>query len=345
MKTLRFCAVWLCVAFNAFAEDGAALLNRAKDQLEDLEAEAAVKTLAQAEKQPGNSRATLEEIHLYRGIASAVLGNKPAMQDAFRWLLVVNPDAKLPQHQPPKVQTPFYEAKAWAETAGPLLFAPSAERSGAKVTALQVKVEKDTLKLAKAIRFHLVADGVSREQEEMMHAGSATTPISAGRVSWWAEVLTENEGVLLTLGSASAPRVDSATPMKDAAADAKPVETLVTQTATAGEWRRPLGGVLLGVGGAAAIAGGVVGVLSRMDRDKVSNATPDDTGRITTLTQRQALALENSARSKATAANVLFISGGALAAAGVVFVILGPDKAPVAQVTPALGGLSVSGSF
>jgi hypothetical protein len=344
MKTLRFCAVWLCVAFNAFAQDGASLLNRAKNQLEDLEADAAVKTLAQAEKQPGNSRATLEEIHLFRGIANGVLGNKGAMQDAFRWLLVVNSEVKLPKDQPPKVQTPFYEAKAWAETAGPLLLAPSAEISGAKVTALHVKVEKDTLKLAKAVRFHLVADGVNREQEEMMHAGVATTPISAGRVSWWAEVLTENEGVLTTLGTVSAPRVDSATPMTDSVSNVQPTP-MVTQTVGSGEWRRPFGAVLLGVGGAAAIAGGVVGVLSRMDRDKVSNAKPDDSGRITSLTQRQAVALENSARTKATAANVLFISGGALAAVGAVFVIWGPDKAPVAQVTPALGGFSVSGSF
>lgn len=345
MKTLRCWLVSLCVASTALAQDGAALLARAKDQLEDLEADAAVKSLVSAEKQPGNTRETLEEIHLYRGIAHGVLGNKAAMQDAFRWLLVVNPDARLPKDQPPKVQTPFYEAKAWAETAGPLRFAASAEVSGGNVSALFVKVEKDTLKLAKAVRFHLVADGVTRVQEEMMHAGSATTPLSAGRVAWWAEVLNEHEGVLATLGSEGAPRVDSATPLRDAVSKAQPGATTVTGSAGGGAWRRPLGGVLLGAGAAAAIAGGVVGLLSRFDRDQVNHATSDDSGRITSLTQREAVALETSARGKATAANALFISGGALAALGVVFVIWGPDTAPVAQLTPAPGGLFVSGSF
>ena len=171
-----------------------------------------------------------------------------------------------------------------------------------------------------------------------------TTPVAAARISWWAEVLTENEGVLLTLGSAEAPRIDSA--KGDAVAGALPRgELLATPAGAGGAWRRPLGGALLGAGAAAAIAGGVVGVLSRMDRDRVNNAQADGSGRITSLTQREAVALETAARAKATAANALFISGGALAAVGVVFVIWGPDKAPVATVTPAPGGLLVSGSF
>jgi hypothetical protein len=338
MKTLRRCAVLLCVATAAFAEDGAAMLERAKTQLDDLDADGAVKTLALAEKQPGNARATLEEIHLWRGIAHGVLGNKGAMQEAFRWLLLVNPDAKLPADQPPKVQTPFYEAKAWAEGAGPLAFTPSAEVSQGTLSALVVKVDKDVLKLARGVRFHLVVDGASRVQEEAIHSGAAMTPVAAAKVSWWAEVLTDNEGVLTTVASADAPRVDGAL-------HATEVGSVSQAPSGDGAWRRPLGGVLLGAGAATAIAGAVVGVLSRMDRDKVNNATSDSSGRITSLTQREAVALENSARGKAAAANALFITGGALAAVGVVFVIWGPDDKPLAQLTPTPGGLLVSGSF
>lgn len=69
---------------------------------------------------------------------------------------------------------------------------------------------------------------------------------------------------------------------------------------------------------------------------------PGDTA---VLTQREAVALENSALGKATAANALFITGGALAAVGVVFVIWGPDEQPLARLTPTPGGLLLSGSF
>lgn len=338
MKTLRRCAVLLCVASVAFAEDGAALLERAKTQLDDLDADGAVKTLALAEKQPGNARATLEELHLWRGIAFGVLGNKSAMQEAFRWLLLVKPDAKLPADQPPKVQTPFYEAKAWVEGVGPMTFTPSAEVAQGKLSALSVKVERDALRLVRGVRFHLLVDGVAREQEEALHTGVATTPVAATKVSWWAEVLTDNEGVLATVGSASAPRVD-------AAAESPAVASVSQAPASDGAWRRPFGGALLGAGAAAAIAGGIVGVLSRMDRDQVNNATSDDSGRITSLTQREAVALESAARTKAGVANALFITGGALAAVGVVFVIWGPGEKPLAQLTPTPGGLLISGSF
>ena len=64
MKTLRRCAVLLCVASAAFAEDGAAMLERAKTQLDDLDADGAVKTLALAEKQPGNAREILRVAHV-----------------------------------------------------------------------------------------------------------------------------------------------------------------------------------------------------------------------------------------------------------------------------------------
>lgn len=338
MKMLRRCAVLVCVATAAFAQDGATLLETAKTQLDDLDAEGAVKTLAQAEKQPGNSRATLEELHLWRGIAHGVLGNKSAMQADFRWLLLVNPEAKLPADQPPKVQTPFYEAKAWAEGAGPLTFTPSAEVAQGTLTALVVKVDKDVFKLARGVRFHLTVEGTARVQEEALHSGAATTPVAAADVSWWAEVLTDNEGVLASVASAEQPRVDSAS-------GAAVVGSVSQAPAEGGAWRRPLGGVLLGAGAATAIAGAVVGVLSRVDRDKVNNATSDSSGRITSLTQREAVALEASARGKAAAANALFITGGALAAVGVVFVIWGPDNKPLAQLTPTPGGLLVSGSF
>lgn len=89
----------------------------------------------------------------------------------------------------------------------------------------------------------------------------------------------------------------------------------------------------------------VLGLMSNDARAKVTNAPRDDLGRVTGLTQREASALEASARGQATVANVLFGVGGGLAAAGVVLIILGPSAEPAVALSPAPGGVVVTGSF
>ena len=88
-----------------------------------------------------------------------------------------------------------------------------------------------------------------------------------------------------------------------------------------------------------------MGVMSNDARARVNGAARDDLGRITDLTQREAAALETSALSQATVANVLFGVGGGLAAAGVVLIILGPSGEPAVALSPAPGGVVVTGSF
>ena len=74
-------------------------------------------------------------------------------------------------------------------------------------------------------------------------------------------------------------------------------------------------------------------------------ATRDAEGRVTGITQVAAAAAERDGRMQATVANTLFGVGGALAAAGVVLVIIGPSSEPTVALGPTAGGVMISGQF
>jgi hypothetical protein len=100
------------------------------------------------------------------------------------------------------------------------------------------------------------------------------------------------------------------------------------------------------MGGGVGVAGlGIVfGLISNGTKAKVTGATTDGTGRITGLTQKQALALDAEQRTEASLANVFIITGAALAAGGVTLFVLSIDDAKVALV-PTVGGIGVAGTF
>lgn len=314
-------------------------LAEARKLIDDLELDSALKVLDAAEKSEGNDRATLQELYLLQGIAFGTLGKEAKTRDSFRKLLMIAPEATLPADLPPRVRTPFFEAKDWASTNGPLLAVPSADFGDGQVRAVKVVVEKDVLRLARSVRFHLEVNGVDRPTEVPFTAGRAATPVGKASVTWWAEVLNERGGVVKELGSAAAPREDRVAPA--AAVQTPGVET----EGRAGGWRRPTGIAVLGAGAVAAGVGVVLGLQANDARSKVANATRDELGRVTSLSQREALALEASGRSQATIANVLFGVGGALGAAGLVLIILGPEQAPTVALSPTAGGVVLSGSF
>jgi hypothetical protein len=109
---------------------------------------------------------------------------------------------------------------------------------------------------------------------------------------------------------------------------------------------RPAGIVMSTVGGGAIIAGAIFGALSANARHQLDIAPRDASNTITGLSQRDAAALDATARSSATVADVLFVAGGTVAATGLLFVIFGgrPDNStPVVLLSPT--GLSVAGVF
>jgi hypothetical protein len=316
----------------------ASKLADARKLVDDLDYEGALKALDGAEKTEGNDRATLAEIYTLQGIAWGTLGKEAKTRDAFRKLLLIAPEATLPPDLPPRVRTPFFEAKDWASTNGPLLAVASAELSEGNVRSVKVLIEKDVLRLARSVRFHLKSDGADQTTDAPLAANQAVALVGKPSVRWWAEVLNERGGVVHEVGSAQKPREDAAV----SALGAAPLES---SAPVSGDWRRPMGIAVAAAGAVAAGVGVVFGIQAYDARTRVAGAERDGLGRVTSITQRDAQALETAARSQATIANVLFGVGGGLAAAGVVLIIIGPDSAPSVALSPAPGGVVVSGSF
>ena len=321
----------------------------ARKLIDDLELEAAVKVLEAAERMEGNERAALVEIHTLQGIAWGTLGKDAKARDSFRKLCMIEPEATLPRDQPPRVRTPFFEAKEWSSSNGPLTATPSVDLGDGLVRTVKVTLDKDPMRLARSVRFHLKLEGVEQVLEAPIAAGKASVPVGKTSASWWAEVLSERKGVLVEVASAQKPReewtVAPAPVLAAAPALSAPVPTARVVAPVSGGWRRPTGVVLAGAGVVAAGVGMALGLESNGARAKVTNAPRDEVGRITTLTQRDAAALETAARTQATVANVLFGVGGALAVAGVVLIIVGPSGEPVVALSPAPGGIALTGAF
>jgi hypothetical protein len=336
---MRALALVLCVAGPAWAAMPPKVAE-AKQLIEDLQLEAALKALDAADKVEGNPREAVVEILLLQGITFGTLGKDAKTRDSFRKLLMLAPDTKLPADLPPRVRTPFFEAKEWASTNGPLSLSAKATLGATEVDSVEVQVERDVLRQAKVARFHFEVGGEDETVDAPLLQGKASAPVKKASVTWWVQVLSERKGVLLETSK----KEERVAPV---AATTKPVEVKRAEddAAPTGGWRRPVGVALLGVGAAAAGVGAVFGVMSTGTAAKVSGATRDEMGLVTGVTQRQAAALEAESRLQATLANALFIGGGALAAGGLVLVILGPSREPTVALSPSPGGVLVHGAF
>lgn len=342
----------LSVALPSLAEAPPAALLAARKHLDDLELPAALKALDAVERLEGNSRSTVLEALLLRGVVHGTMGKAPKARDAFRTLLLLDPGASLPADVPPRVRAPFQEAQTWALAQGPTVATGEEVLGEEEVLAVRITVAKDVQRLARAARFHLSLDGVWRTVEAPLIGGQAEVPVTRSRLSWWAEVLGERSATLLLAGSLEAPRTVAVEPRPAAGAvaaapspAADPPEVSTAPAALAHTWRRPTGFALLGAGALGAGLGAWLGSESAAGFARVASATRDLDGRVTGLTQVEAASLEATARGQATAANVLFGVGGALGVAGLVLAILGPvPEAPVVLV-PAPGGAAVVGAF
>lgn len=322
-----------------------------RKQLEDLELEKAARTLAAAEAVPGNERAQVLELLELQAIVFGTMNKEPKARDAFRQLLTLNPEFKLSGDLPPRVRTPFYEAKDWVAENAPLQLEPGAT-TGPKVTALSVLVKKDTLRLVKKARFVLTEGPAPLTREVAIEAGAAKVALEAAKVAWRVELLGKRDEVLLELGPFTHEGTEKPAPVAAAdAAQVKPVETPAVTTpanqpqSTAG-WLRPAGYAAAGAGVVAIGVGVAFGLLSSGTRARVTGAMSNEAGVITGLTQRDAAAAEAQARQQATIANVLFGVGGSLVAAGVVLFFVGAPAAP-ARVSIGFSptSLVVSGVF
>ena len=252
---------------------------------------------------------------------------------------MLEPSSILPKDQPPRVRTPFFEAKDWAAS-NPLEIettTPGREQSRCTPT---VRVAEDVLRLIEKVRF-VVTEGAEPTTKEVA-VETSTAQLSLGAWGTWrAELLRNADAVLLEVGPFSV----GSRPAPDPVAERAP-STMVSARPTASIPLRTVGFITSGAGVVAVGIGLAFGLASTQARARITFATTNDAGLTTSLTQREATILESQARSQATLANVLFVGGGVLAAAGAVLIVVGslsPESPIVWTLTPQ--GLSVWGRF
>lgn len=311
----------------------------ARRLFEELELEKAAKALAAAEAQPDNDLEQVLEVLELQGLVFGTLGKDTKAFDAFRKLVLLKPDYALGGDQPPRVRTPFYEAREWVAQNKPLEVVPSATASTGG-TELSVAVKKDTLRVVKRGRFLVTG---REPMEAALSEGALLAVVPEKRCEWRVELLGAKDAVLRRLG----PFVheSQATAGPATAATSPPVSATEPVTPPAKTSAlRPLGVVLGSVAVAAFGVGLGLGLGSSSDRARVTGASVTPTGLVDGVTQREAAALESRSTTMASTANVLFVSAGVLAASGLVFFLLG---APAETVSLGVGpaGAVVRGVF
>lgn len=349
---MTFRLVTLClvmwVPLAAAAEPANKQLTDARQLVDELDFAAALKLLDQVEKSQGLDAATLQETWLLQGIAYGNSNKEAKARDAFRKLMLVFPETKLPADVPPRARTPYLEAKSWADGVGTLALKLEAGEGVLHATV----TSKDPLRLARFARFSVRVDGGAAQVTELpLINGTAELPASGKSFAWSVDVLTERHSTLLSASREDGVRAPAAVTPVAAATTSAPVvrddatELRQSDVTPAGAWRRPVGVGFLVAGVAAAGLGAAFGLMSSSATNALKSAQRDELGRVVGLTQRDFATREAEANGQATVANVLYAAGAALGVAGVVLIIVGPSGAPVAQVTPTGGGLLLSGSF
>ncbi len=331
----------LLLAPPAWGEPSNPDLARASLLLEELRYAEASKALEAARARPGNDRTTLLQILELQGVVAAMLQQPSKARAAFQTLVVLAPEHQLMGDYAPRVVTPFFEAKGWvAEEAAELKFEASASKTENFIEGLAVQVQKDVLKLTRAVRFHLRPDTAAwREETVPFEEGKAALTVKGERVQWWAELLDERQAVLALVGSDTAP-LNELSPRLEALTRAPKLPT-DTVEGRFGPPMRMASYALMGVAVTTGATGGYFGLRSRSARSQVEGATVDDRGLTTGLTQREALELDQRARSSARLANIFFGIAGASAIAGGTLWVLG--KPVTVSATP--GGVTVGGEI
>jgi hypothetical protein len=354
--------LWLVLAGNPE-------LDKATKLVADLQYSEARAALDAAIKRSGNDRETLLRILELQGIVYATLNDATKAGKSFQTLMVLDPDHKLTGDFPPRVMTPFYEARGRASELGKLdVKALPAAIGNKRVGQLAIEISTDPLKMAKKVKFHVKADNAAWAELPGDLAGKvASVAVDGARVEWWADVIGEREAVIAQVGSDEKPRVDLGT--APAAVSDKPVASKIEKKKLEPNEPPPppreeerervekhggggisgmrIGGIVIAVLGAGAIGtGAVFGVMAQGQVNQINNAGKNAQMQVIEITQAKAYEIAAQEKSNAIIANTLFGIGGGLAALGVILFIVAPsDSGASAMLMPAGSGLVLSGTF
>lgn len=152
---------------------------------------------------------------------------------------------------------------------------------------------------------------------------------------------------------APAPSTPEPTPAL-APAPATPAPTQSVAVTSRPGTRFPWHFVAIGCGAAVLVGGGVMTALAAQDRSRVTGANTWSDGTVRGITQTSAASYASSAKTKDTASYVLYGVGGAAVVGGVLWWVLGHNRAngktatlPMASVLPVEGGavIGAAGHF
>ena len=235
-----------------------------------------------------------------RALSLASVKRDQEAATSFRQLLSVAPEFQLPEQFGPRVRTLMLEAKDVTEK-----------------DRLLITFEADAFVIAgtAAGLAQRVVIGWGNRLAEFPLAARLEAPWAKGTpVDAWAAVLGPGGSVLAEWGNEAAPRRVGVleAPVEVAKRPTRPLSTL------------SLIGIITGAVGVAAVGGGLYALtLAARPEQSLAQATRDMQGRITSLSQRDAFALDAAANGAWQAAGGLLIAGGLAVAAGVTMFILG----------------------
>lgn len=305
---------------------------------------AAGKALKQVSLQPRLTHADVIDFYELSAIVAASTGNSQAAKEAFAALVLLEPGYKLKGRYSPKVTTPFFEGKAFAQDHGALSVSlASSSIANGRVGQLTLAFSRDDRGLVKTVQVTVLEDGASRTlQLPFVAKGKTSLEVSGKVVDLRLTLIGANEWALADLPPLTAevpPPVVETQPLPPAAP--LPEAPLVASQTVTSSPLRPVSYVLAGLGAAGLITGAIFGVSSQSARSTVLNAQ-QGTDLVTSITRARALELSQQASSQALIANLALIGGGVVLATGVVLWLLGlpsSSHSPTVSLVPTANGV------
>ncbi|MBM4784078.1 MAG: hypothetical protein GQE15_40935 [Archangiaceae bacterium] len=282
---------------------------------------------------------TLVGLFQVAGISWAALDKPAKAKESFQYLLSLKPDFELSNDLPPRMRTPFFEAKSWLSQTTPVAAKVTPFVAEGRLVSLDIVVTDNELLRVKSARITLTPAGGAPEQEPLrLENGKASVAVSPQGTKWRVELFGDR-GVLADV-QGEATKAEAPPPPPPIVKAPPPV----VSTAPSLRWARTVGWVTA-IGAGVVAGGGVAAALiSSGDRTRISTAARDEQNVVIGMTQLEASRLDARARLMATVANAAFIAAGVLAAGAVVFFTLGAESTPVA-VGIGAGNVSASISF
>lgn len=215
---MRWLALGLCLL------PAAVLASEATDEAEQmLKRMQYQKALAQVElilRAVESGPEDLAAAYRIQGLSLAALNRSKEAVEAFRYLLAIEPDFRLPKSVSPKLRTPFYQAVGMVENQKPIRISHKPPQAGEKLGGLKLRARllSDPLRMVKGIRFrYLGPSGETKDLSVLVEGPKVVSfklPDDFGQqeFSYWVEAFGEHGGVLARAASAGQPFVVRAVP-------------------------------------------------------------------------------------------------------------------------------------